>query len=137
MKNCNTQDLLKNTCPPRTKCVENLENQPEGNCQCRDLYVFNPSYMNDTDYCILNNKTSENNNIKNNDDSSERQIKSISKPHHILAGVLIPIAIVLIIISGVVVAQRIRKIRRTHHRNRPFYEDVMLGVNDNDDPPLI
>lgn len=72
----------------------------------------------------------------------EPKFKSSVRTHHIVAGVLIPIMFVFIVIGSIFaykklhVTQRIRNIRRTH-RNRPFYEDVMLGTNDNDDPPLI
>lgn len=63
-------------------------------------------------------------------------------PHHVMAGILIPIAMVFIVVGSVFaykrlhITQRIRNIRRTR-RSRPFYEDVMLGSNDTDDPPLI
>lgn len=147
VKNCNTQIYFtENICPPSTICVENTENLPgvfDGVCQCRDEYIFNPKHANDIDYCIKN--TSNNSTYKvqsKHNDEFEQNIKSPSKTHHIVAGVLLPIAFVLIVLGGILVykqlyvTQRIRDIRRTH-RNRPFYEDVMLGTNDNDDPPLI
>lgn len=66
-----------------------------------------------------------------------------AQPHHIVAGILIPIFLVLIVIGGVYaykklhITRHIRNSVRRTHRSRPFYEDVMLGTNDNDDPPLI
>lgn len=163
---CDTRRMLKNICPASehftTTCVENT-NQPgeyEGVCQCDDKqgFIFNPKYTNDTDYCIintnldekqLNSKSGRSSNNSYNSQSKnnsfvidEPKIQSTPRPHHIVAGVLIPIVFVLIVMGSIFaykklhVTQRIRNIRRTH-RNRPFYEDVMLGTNDNDDPPLI
>lgn len=58
--------------------------------------------------------------------------KSIAQPHHMVAGIVIPIVLVFIVIGSVVAFKKLyRHIRRTHRS--PFYEDVMLG----DDPPLI
>lgn len=61
--------------------------------------------------------------------------------HHIIGGILISICLVVIftlIVIGVKklqIKQRIRNMRMTQ-RNRPLYEDVMMG-NETDDPPLI
>lgn len=125
--------LNSKNCPPSTICEEKDENQLEifeGQCVCKGQYVFNPQYITDDEYCI---KTA----IFNKSSDSRNTSKNTSKPHHILVGIFLPIVFVLIVLSGIfVVTQRIRNIRRTH-RNRPFYQDVMLGANDNDDPPLI
>lgn len=79
--------------------------------------------------------------------SSSTSEEAISNPispnssHHIVGGILISICLVVIftlIVIGVKklqIKQRIRNMRMTQ-RNRPLYEDVMMG-NDNDDPPLI
>jgi len=79
--------------------------------------------------------------------SSSTSEEAVSEPigahssHHIIGGILISICLVVIftlIVVGVKklqIKQRIRNMRMTQ-RNRPLYEDVMLG-NDNDDPPLI
>uniref|UniRef100_A0A182WIR0 EB domain-containing protein n=1 Tax=Anopheles minimus TaxID=112268 RepID=A0A182WIR0_9DIPT len=65
--------------------------------------------------------------------------------HHILGGVLIPLAFVVILVGSAVLAKRTdlwSRLRqrliahRNRHRRRPAYEDVVLG-NDSDDPPLI
>ncbi|XP_040158833.1 uncharacterized protein LOC120897796 isoform X1 [Anopheles arabiensis] len=65
--------------------------------------------------------------------------------HHILGGVLIPLAFVVILIGSAILAKRTdlwARLRqrflahRNRHRRRPAYEDVVLG-NDSDDPPLI
>lgn len=118
--------------------------------------MVNPKHTNDNDYCIdikFNTSSSSSFNIISKNNVSlvtdheasaqyEPKFKSSVRAHHIIAGVLIPIMFVLIAIGSIIaykklhITQRIRNIRRTH-RNRPFYEDVMLGANDNDDPPLI
>uniref|UniRef100_A0A182RFM8 EB domain-containing protein n=1 Tax=Anopheles funestus TaxID=62324 RepID=A0A182RFM8_ANOFN len=65
--------------------------------------------------------------------------------HHILGGVLIPLAFVVILVGSAILAKRLdlwSRLRqrfiahRNRHRRRPAYEDVVLG-NDSDDPPLI
>ncbi|XP_050096321.1 uncharacterized protein LOC126578100 isoform X3 [Anopheles aquasalis] len=65
--------------------------------------------------------------------------------HHILSGVLIPLAFVVIMIGSALLAKRTQlwsrlrqrfQARRGRHHRRPAYEDVVLG-NDSDDPPLI
>lgn len=142
VKKCDTRYMLSSkNCPPSTICVEKDENQLEvfeGVCQCGDQYVFNPNYTSDDEYCIKNvifNKSSTSGSFIDGRNFSKNKLTS--KPHHILVGIFLPIAFVLIVLSGIfVVTQRIRNTRRIH-RNRPFYQDVMLGVNDNDDPPLI
>lgn len=164
---CDTRKMLNNICPKadhfQSRCVEN-SNQPgefDGLCQCYDGFIFNIKYTNDNDYCIIDPNTtddpkqsnSKSGRISNNSVNSQNKntsfvvdelktIQTTPQPHHIVAGVLIPIVFVLIVIGSTFiykklhVTQRIRNIRRTH-RNRPFYEDVMLGTNDIDDPPLI
>lgn len=156
-KNCPTAVHFQTRCAEKT----NEPGDVEGECQCNAGFIFNPQYTNDNDYCIIdtnqpddtkqsNSKSgrssnssyssqSENNNLV----IDEPKIQSTPRPHHIVAGVLIPIVFVLIVIGSIFVymklhvTQRIRNIHRRTHRNRPFYEDVMLGTNDNDDPPLI
>lgn len=76
------------------------------------------------------------------DKTHEVLVRPLPGAHHVIGGILIPIFFVLIAVGVVYVVknlhirQRVRNIRMTR-RNRPFYEDVMLGNNDNDDPPLI
>lgn len=144
MRSCNTEE---NTCPQSTACVEFAENRPgvfNGTCECRDpITHFNPKYKNDADYCITNTSNSPKNHTDSLEDETSAQkqkFKSPSKTHHFVAGVIFPIAFVLIVLATIFVykkfhvTQRIRNIRRSR---RPFYEDVMLGANDIDDPPLI
>lgn len=70
------------------------------------------------------------------------KIQPLPGAHHVIGGILIPIFFVLIALGAIYgvrrlhIQQRMRNIRMTR-RNRPFYEDVMLGSNEHDDPPLI
>lgn len=165
VKKCSSE-FMNSTCPLHTRCkqieVEHQSGVDDGDCLCDNGYIFNPKYTGDADYCTSKNDTTKEMTIKinrNSDDNQrksneigdiegtasaqfEEKIKTIPRPHHIVAGVVIPIAFVIIVVSVVFaykklhITQHIRNVRRTH-RNRPFYEDVMLGSNDNDDPPLI
>lgn len=142
VKNCNTQEIYKNSCPSSTKCVEHQPGVFNGICQCKeDGYVFNSKFTNNDDYCtIIDDETKQIRNNNNNFEKSgigsrtnaphEEKLKSSAQPHHIIAGVLIPIVLIVIVIGLVHI---IRHVRRSHGRG-PFYEDVML---DHDDPPLI
>lgn len=161
---CHTQHMLNTTCPLLMICVENQPESLDGVCQCQQGYIFNSKQINGSDYCIKNTTNNDvdqlnknykiNQNFKSGNETIggeisaqyEQKIKSSLQPHHIFAGVLIPILFVLIVIGTIFIykklhfTQHIRSIRRTHF-SRPFmsrrYEDVMLGTNDNDDPPLI
>lgn len=70
------------------------------------------------------------------------KIQPLPGAHHVIGGILIPIFFVMIALGAIYgvrrlhIQQRVRNIRMTR-RNRPFYEDVMLGSNEHDDPPLI
>lgn len=125
---------------------------------------FNPTFTSDDDYCIYVKSTNANDNASNATNKTDtvgpsnaassssteplpstemgQNGRAMPRAHHIVAGILIPIAFVFLVTGTVFVykklhiTHRVRNIRRTR-RNRPFYEDVMLGNNDNDDPPLI
>lgn len=168
---CNTRDVILYPCPDHSTCVEKDASGNGGTCNCKQNFVFNTKYKNSTiDYCIESTQKIENNNqqqqnnakfnsgnsdknVSNDNDnmlgdsapnlnSFQQKLRPKPSPHHVIAGILIPIILVFIVIGTVFVykklhiTQRIRNIRRTR-RSRPFYEDVMLGSNDNDDPPLI
>lgn len=158
---CVTSDV-QTKCPVTTYCSEIHANSNEGQCKCSNATLsFNPNFTSDDEYCIyVKSNTSNDNasNMTNKTDTGSPNASSFSEPlppdvsgdrtrtlpgtHHIIAGILIPIGFVFIVIGAVFVykklhiTHRVRNIRRTR-RNRPFYEDVMLGNNDNDDPPLI
>lgn len=139
----------------------------DGQCKCRDeKYVFNVNYKNDTDYCVYDAKSKGDEETQSDDSNRTDQKESevaqtgsqVSSPddktsdgpkihplpgaHHVIGGILIPIFFVVVAIGVVYgirrlhLQQRVRSIRLSR-RNRPFYEDVMLGNHDNDDPPLI
>lgn len=123
---------------------QNQTSTVDGICNCVDNLIYNTNYTNDSDYCIAFNKSHDNNTVNisdvtENSSAASRQIPPST--HHIVGGILIPILLVFIFFGIAItmkrlnVMQRIRNIRRTR-RNRPLYEDVMMG-NDNDDPPLI
>lgn len=164
-KLCSTSDA-ENGCPKATLCSEfHNDNSTAGQCVCENATLsFNPNFTNEDDYCIYVKSTNANNDTVSNEtnkkdtngpnaassssngplpsDDSGNSAKPLPGTHHIIAGILIPIFFVFIVIGSVFVykklhiTHRVRNIRRTR-RNRPFYEDVMLGNNDNDDPPLI
>lgn len=166
VRSCSLEDIYKYGCPSPslTKCEQNDGGSDNGTCICKEPYTFNPKYTNDSDYCLkLDNKPSTGTNVTDNKNSNsshsnnftnstlseaadhlhhEKKVESIPGAHHIVAGILIPIVFVFVAIGIVIIykklhiTQRIRNIQRTR-RNRPFYEDVMLGSNDIDDPPLI
>lgn len=160
---CVTNEL-QTECPVTTICSQIRENSIEGQCKCSNAKLsFNPNFTSDDDYCIYVKSTTANDNASNmtnktDTGSSNAASSGFSEPlppdvsgdrsrtlpgtHHIIAGIFIPIGFVFIVIGAVFVykklhiTHRVRNIRRTR-RNRPFYEDVMLGNNENDDPPLI
>lgn len=92
------------------------------------------------------NKKYENDNNKNDpiitNDDNKQQISPLPGAKHVAAGILFPIISVIILIGGIFaykklhITQHVRNFRR-NRRSRPFYGDVSLGMNDNDDPPLI
>lgn len=126
VRNCNTEDILSSSCPFSTKCVEHQPGSNNGHCQCQKGHVFNPKYTSNLDYCI-------NENIKHNSSvPHEEELKAMAQPHHMVAGIVIPIVLVFIVIGLMMMAFKKLHILR-HIRQSPFYEDVMLG----DDPPLI
>lgn len=147
-KKCNTTSY-PNGCPDGTKCSQSLQtNSPHtGECKCiGDNNEFNINYENDNDYCVyvepkhFDNRVMASKSSSTSEDAVSDRIEPHSS-HHIIGGILISICLVVIftlIVIGVKklqIKQRIRNMRMTQ-RNRPLYEDVMLG-NDNDDPPLI
>lgn len=87
------------------------------------------------------NENNKNDHIKTNDDNKQ-QISPLPGAKHVAAGIFFPIISVIILIGGIFaykklhITQHIRNFRR-NRRSRPFYGDVSLGMNDNDDPPLI
>lgn len=166
VRKCNTLQLLSDAgeCPTTTICTESEQSSKDGVCLCKnETLTFNPQYTNDTDYCIYieskgtksstkqndnSNNHSNNRNIIDNkttmhtDDGNKQQISPLPGAKHVAAGILIPIlcvfivVIILIIVKKFHIAQHVRNFRR-NRRTRPFYGDVSLGMNDNDDPPLI
>lgn len=110
-----------------------------------DNYVFNRSYKNESDYCIYVEPKHFDNRVmaSKSSSTSDEAVSDTTKPssHHIVGGILLSICLVVMFALIVIgykklqIKQRIRNMRMTQ-RNRPLYEDVMMG-NDNDDPPLI
>lgn len=147
MKNCSSQIL--NACPINSRCSEISAELWNGRCTCDPIrYTFNPKYIDAKDYCIQKkdeNIANETHKSDKDDDSANPSDGSTHPPpgvHHIAAGILIPIVLVFVVIGAVFVykklhiTHRVRNMRRTRRNHTP-YEDVMLGNNDNDDPPLI
>ncbi|KAJ6641545.1 hypothetical protein Bhyg_06484 [Pseudolycoriella hygida] len=144
-KKCNTS-YLKNGCPDGTKCTQISETNSsyDGECHCiGDNNEFNKYYKSDTDYCVYVEPKHFDNRVmaSKSSSTSEERGNNADNSHHIVGGILISICLVVIftlIVIGVNklhIKQRIRNLRMTQ-RNRPLYEDVMMG-NDTDDPPLI
>ncbi|KAG4070970.1 hypothetical protein HA402_001407 [Bradysia odoriphaga] len=142
-KKCNISSWI-NGCPASTKCSQIAESNSSsyaGECHCiGDNYEFNKYYKNDSDYCLfVDNRVmaSKSSSTHSDQDTVDNPVSS----HHILGGIFISICLVVmftLIVIGVrklQIKQRIRNLRMTQ-RNRPLYEDVMMG-NDTDDPPLI
>lgn len=149
------------------KCVEVSDdaNRHDGLCECKDSFELNPASTSTETYCIEDNgidpksiksianniPTAMNDNFNDTITASQstagseeiqEKLHKKSNTNHVIAGILIPIAFVFAVIGSVFIykklhiTQRIRNMHRTR-RSRPFYEDVMLGSNDTDDPPLI
>lgn len=148
-------------------CADKQADVTDGVCKCQldEKYVFNANYKDDTDYCrydanlklpqdsepkpepkqpvaassIDNGSQSDTTDGK---ESDLPKVRPLPGAHHVIGGVLIPILFVLVAVGAIYgvrhlhIRQRMRNIRMTR-RNRPFYEDVMLGTNEHDDPPLI
>lgn len=140
---CNTEDIYRSSCPSSTKCVENPPGIVDGICLCKEEgYTFNPKYTSVDDYCTIfdaNIKQNRSNSISSEAPPYEEKLKSIAHPHHIVAGILIPLVLVTIVILIILAFKKLHIIytfRRTHRS--PFYEDVVLNVEDlHDEPPLI
>lgn len=163
VRNCSTSDT-QSVCPKTAMCSELRVDSSDGRCKCTNTTLsFNPNFTSDDDYCVYVKSTSANDNASNATNKTdaaspnavssssteplpstefEKNARALPGTHHIIAGILIPIVFVFIVIGTVFaykklhITHRVRNIQRTR-RNRPFYEDVMLGNNDNDDPPLI
>lgn len=130
-----------NGCPSNTICsqISDTDSPYDGECHCiGDNYEFNKFYKSPSEYCVyvepkhLASKSSS---------TLQAAFNNPISSHHIISGILISVCLVVIftlIVIGVKklqIKQRIRNLRMTQ-RNRPLYEDVMMG-NDTDDPPLI
>lgn len=147
-KKCNTSSY-PSECPDGVKCSETTtekDSRYNGECTCiGDHYEFNINYKDDSDYCTyVEPKNFDNRVMEIKSSTTSEEVSDPIRPqssHHIIGGILISICLVVIftlIVIGVKklqIKQRIRNMRMTQ-RNRPMYEDVMMG-NDNDDPPLI
>lgn len=119
-------------CPPNAKCLERFGQ--EGECTCALGFIYNTLNTNDQDYCFL-------------DQTPIRPAAAISGQttetphHHIIGGILIPMVLVAVLIGGAYVTVRYRLLQRVRdrffgrRRQRPTYQDVMMGTEF--DPPLI
>lgn len=142
-KKCNISSW-RSTCPASAKCSQLSESNSSnaGECHCiGDNYEFNKYYTSDSDYCLfVDNRVLASKSSSTHSDEYATNDVTVGS-HHILAGIFISICLVVVftlIVIGVrklQIKQRIRNLRMTQ-RNRPLYEDVMMG-NDTDDPPLI
>lgn len=149
-KKCNTSSWKNNGCPSGSLCaeIEVDDSKNAGECHCTgDNYEFNKYYKNDSDYCVyvepkkhVDNRAMASKSSPTSDEEAAYSASTTSS-HHILSGISISICLVVVFTLIVIgfkklqIKQRIRNLRMTQ-RNRPLYEDVMMG-NDNDDPPLI
>lgn len=157
---CSTHSF-PTSCPENTICTQNIGDAAE--CNCPDNLQFNSAYNGGgkSDYCIDRPMASKKSDPTNNnrvtaeaaaveeqpatsDDlaaaASTKQQRAPSS-HHIISGILISILIVTAFILTVIAVKKLRIRQRFREfgisqRNRPLYEDVMMG-NDTDDPPLI
>lgn len=132
---------MKIICPTHSNCVEDGgPSGTNGTCGCTQGKIFNPKYTSNDDYCVYS-YVSSNSGHPEPSAQNETKFESSPQPYHVIAGISISLCFVSIVIGCIFackklhVFQRFRNIRRTHRR--PFYEDVMLRNNDNDDPPLI
>lgn len=165
VKKCSTANINPQ-CPPHSVCADKQADVTEGICKCSvdEQFVFNAAYKDDSDYCRYDAsiKLPQDNESKPEPnqpeaalsvdngigsapptkESEKLKVHPLPGAHHVIGGILIPIFFVLAavgVIYGVRhlhIRQRMQNIRMSR-RNRPFYEDVMLGTNEHDDPPLI
>lgn len=132
-------------CPDLTTCTES------GECRCWRDYIYNPAHEKNAsaEYCIYKPSKTPAGGASGTGStpslSGSKTASAISQheppgAHHLIGGIVIPVVFVLAAIGVVYLVKRFNLIRRAREaftrRNRPFYEDVMMG-NDNDDPPLI
>lgn len=127
-RKCNITSL--SGCPPNTRCSEitNLE----GECICDSGFIFNALFTGDQDYCFVDQTTIR----------PAAAVSDQSAPHHhIIGGILIPLVLVAVLIGGAYATVRYRLLQRLRdrfggrRRQRPTYQDVMMGTEF--DPPLI
>lgn len=142
------------SCPDTTIC-EQIPEKDTGECECRPEFEFNERFngVGKSDYCIpLPNYSRYNHNEPAKEQADAKTdassltpttnttVKQRASSHHIISGILISILIVTAFILTVIAVKKLRIRQRFRdfgisQRNRPLYEDVMMG-ND-DDPPLI
>lgn len=138
--------MLDTICPPLSMCVQ-VDNL-EGLCECANTttHLFNPKFTGDQDYCIDVSKQQPELEDEHNSPAHSEGIIDVggsSGPphHHILGGILIPIAVVLTIVGCAYLVIRYRIVRRIRdrwsgRRHRPTYQDVMMASSEFE-PPLI
>lgn len=95
-------------------------------------FIFNALFSGDQDYCLQ-------------DQATIRPAAAVSGPsvphHHIVGGILIPLGLVVVLVGAAYATvryrllQRLRDRLRGRRRQRPTYQDVMMGTEF--DPPLI
>lgn len=152
------------SCPEHTICTQKTGDSETAECNCPDNLQFNSAYNGGgkSDYCIDRPMASKkldptnsysatatvdhpaSNELAAADSigpaASTKQQRAPSS-HHIISGILVSILIVTAFILTVIAVKKLRLRQRFREfgisqRNRPLYEDVMMG-NDTDDPPLI
>ncbi|CAH0550637.1 unnamed protein product [Brassicogethes aeneus] len=116
---CNTTDAVTHDCSESEYCNENKK------CTCLPGYTR----LNDT-FCIQRNNSAPNYSslVYNNGNGS------------LVAGIVIPLCLILIVISGVYISRRydvLDWIRQKINQRNSNYDEFMIGQDlDDDDPPI-
>lgn len=117
-KKCNSTDLVSQLCAENETCMNKTEL-----CECL------PNYKRIADRCMMETASSE----------SSAALIHENTSGHIVAGVLIPIFVILVVICGIYVTKRYQVIMwiRTKLNKRSInYDEVMIGQDDDDDDDL-
>lgn len=163
VKRCISNAL--NSCPDHSMCHQIITktNEDVSECRCERDFVINDNNNNSNrtndDYCIPIVNKKQDDDIITKTTTSQTQTKQRDNEydwgkephskllppeppssHHIIGGILFPLLIVMIFCGLYIIVKRLNVVKRVRdyysRRQRPFYEDVIMG-HDMDDPPLI
>lgn len=127
-QSCDSSSIIEKQCHKTFMCVPATDST-NGYCDCLPGHT----QINDT-FCmkIGDSKTPKTSSLVNNEDDNGSG--------HVVAGILIPVFLIMVVIAGIYINRKYRLvdyfISKLYQRNNN-YDEVMIGQDlEDDDPPL-